>query len=56
MFKCVEKKVLGCNRKIRRTVMICDRCGREINWCVYNAHGQFCEDCLKKIEKLKGGG
>lgn len=53
MFKKVEKSLPGSRRKTWRTVMVCDRCGRIINWCKPHRYGQFCEDCLKELEKSK---
>ena len=53
MFKRVEKSLPWSRRKTWRIVMVCDRCGRVINWCKPHRYGQFCEDCLKELEKSK---
>lgn len=53
MYKIVKEQPVGCKRSFERAVMFCDRCGRRINWCVPNEHGQFCNSCLAVIEKLQ---
>lgn len=53
MFKEVTERPQGYLRPIIHTVMLCDRCLRPINWCAPHPKGQFCEDCLEKLQSIE---
>lgn len=52
MYKIITETPKGYKRQITHAVLFCDRCMRRINWCISHPKGDFCEDCLKKLQSI----
>ncbi len=49
-----DKKVyVSIRRYFTKTIYICDKCGRELNWVIERSEGQFCEDCWSDVKQQK---
>ncbi len=53
MVKQEKVVVRGYRRPVSRSVIYCDACGRQLNWCITAKEGQFCERCFKQTDTYR---